>query len=251
VIRVADCVAALTIRHAILLGFCILFGCRGVREPSPRAVAAVPADPITVVRNGGDPVSSLRATFVASVRRGDSLERARGVLLVSKPDRFRLRLSSLFGFTILDYLSNAGHDRLWLASADRVLVGDEISRSASFSPEAVRWIFLRQREGLDGGCFAKGSGDEALVECTDDRGAVHYRGYVQRASGLLQREVVLGDDKPRLSVAYSDFRSSSGVRLPYSIDWTEASSGARVEIEVDRYEVDPSFTPNSFTPTAH
>jgi hypothetical protein len=196
----------------------LLLGCGARQTPSRQVDTTVPNDPLTVVRNGGDPVTSLRATFLASVRRGDSIERARGVLLVSKPDRFRLRLSSLFGFTIFDYLSDAGDDRLWLASADRILVGDEISRAASFSPDAIRWIFLRQRGRLQSSCREREAGDDALVECTDDHGDLRYRGYVQRASGLLLREVVLDEAQPRLTVAYADYRPTADVRLPYSIE---------------------------------
>lgn len=235
-------------RCVLFLCFSMLFGCSGLREPVPvPAAAVVPSDPIAVVRNGGDRVTSLRATFLASVHRGDALERARGVLLVSKPDRFRLRLSSLFGFTILDYLSSKGDDRLWLASADRILLGDEIAESASFSPDAVRWIFLRERGDPRSECEEAEGGDDAMVECRNAEGRVTYRGYVQRSSSLLEREVLL-DDGPRLTVVYGDYRPTSGVRLPYSIEWTEAASGARVEIQVDRYEVDPWLADELFAP---
>jgi hypothetical protein len=205
-------------------------------------------DPLAVVRDGGDGATSLRATFLARMRRGDSTERARGVLLVRKPDRFRLRLSSLFGLTILDYVSNAGDDRLWLASEERVLAGDEIARSASFSPAAVRLIFLRKLGVWQRDCREGVEPDEAVVECMDERGRVHYRGYVERTSGLLRREIVLDEEQPRLTVAYGDYRPASGLRLPYAIEWSEISSGARVEIEIDRYEVDPPLRDELFAP---
>jgi outer membrane lipoprotein-sorting protein len=232
--------------RAIWLCTVLLVGCGAAPTPSPEPFAVVPADPTTVVRNGGDPVTSLRATFLARVRTGDGVESARGVLLVSKPDRFRMRLSSLFGLTILDYLSNSDDDRLWLASADRILVGDEIARSAAFSPDAVRWIFLRHRR-LQQSCVEINGGDDAVVECTDGPGRVIYRGYVQRSSGLLQREIMF-DERPQLTVTYGDYRVTEGVRLPYSIEWIEAASGVRVRIEVSRYEVAPRLSDELFAP---
>jgi len=213
-------------------------------------VASGAIDPITVVRNGGDRVSSLRATFVASVRHGDSTERVSGVLLMSKPDRFRMRLSSLFGFTVLDYLSNAGDDRLWLASADRMLVGDEISRSGSFSPDSVRWIFLRQRDALPDECTESEQGDKAMVDCRDADGSRTYVGYVRRESGLLQSEILFEHDDRRLSIEYGDFRSTGGVRLPYSIGWLDGRSGITVDIDIDQYDVDPQLPAELFAPMA-
>lgn len=230
---------------------CLLVGCEVVRQSGQEPmVAPGPIDPITVVRNGGDRVSSLRATFAASVRRGDSTERVRGVLLMSKPDRFRMRLSSLFGFTVLDYLSNAGDDRLWLASAEKTLVGDEISQSGSFSPDSVRWIFLRQRDALPGECTEGGHDSDAVVDCRDADGVRTYVGYVRRDSGLLGSEVLFEHGERRVSIEYDDFRPTGGVRLPYSISWLDALSGAVVDIAIDRYEVDPQLAVGLFAPMA-
>jgi hypothetical protein len=50
-------------------------------------------------------VRSLRARF-SSVARTSGVERAAdGVLLIAKPDRFRLRLMLPFGITVFDYLN--------------------------------------------------------------------------------------------------------------------------------------------------
>lgn len=237
-------------RRGLLIACCFLAGC-GASHPVPPVESPVgsPADALSVVRNGGDPVSSLRATFTARVHRGDSNQRANGVLLVQKPDRVRLRLSSPLGFTILDYTSNGGSDRLWLASEDRTLSGDELTSTTSFSPDAVRWIFLRgDRFGED--CRERDAPEWIIVECGDQSGAPRYRGYVQRDSRLLLREVILDGDEPRLTVVYADYRPTAGVRVPYSIEWTETKLSTRVTIDIDSYEVNPELPVRLFTPPA-
>lgn len=233
-------------RLAVVPGVCVFVACASAPVAPP---AFVPADrdALDVVRDGGDTVSSLRATFVARVERGDQSERARGVLLVSKPQRFRLRLSSLFGFTILDYISDAGDDRLWLAAADRILAGDEISRAGLFSSDSARWIFLRERGLLSGGCREVAGETETVVECRAG-GTVSYRGYVDNHSRLLTREVVFADGAPELTIHYRDHRATQGVRLPYGIEWIEEAKGTRVEIEIDRYEVNPVLSAAVFAP---
>lgn len=229
-----------------MLSLSLLVSCGASREPEPAVQTSGSA--LRVISDGGDRVSSLRATFVARIRSGDVAERVRGILLVSKPERFRLRLSSIFGFTILDYLSDAGAERLWLLSEDRVLVGEDISHSGLLSTDAVRWVFLRQGSRFKG-CRQRGAGRDTLVECRDHQGRVAYRGYVENDTLLLVREEILGPDRPALRIAYSDHRATQGVRLPYRIEWTEDASGARVEIDIDRYEVDPRLSSEMFAPT--
>jgi len=234
-------------RPTLLSLSCLLVACASGRDPA-RSLRPVEANPFEVVRRGGDALTSFRAQFVSTMTRGDVSERARGVLLVSKPERFRLRLSSLLGFTILDYTSDAGNDRLWLASENRALEGEEISRSGWFSTESVRWIFLREDTGFQRDCRQLAAGVETMVECRDERGGVAYRGYVDNGSNLLFRETVFDGATPRLTVEYRDYRAVQGVRLPYKIEWTEGANGVRVEIDVDRYEVDATLPPHLFAP---
>lgn len=234
-------------RQGLLIACCFLAGCGASHLSPAESPVGAPADALSVVRYGGDPVSSLRATFTARVHRDESSQRASGVLLVQKPDRVRLRLSSPLGFTILDYTSNGGSDRLWLASEDRTLSGDELTSTASFSPDAVRWIFLRgDRFGED--CRERDAAEWIVVECGDRSGARRYRGYVQRDSRLLLREVILDGGEPRLTVAYADHRSIAGIRMPYSIEWIETKLATRVSIDIDRYEVNPELPVRLFMP---
>jgi len=227
-------------RHSLLV-MSLILGCAGERPALVPEGLTTPRDALAVVRTGGDPVSSLRATFTARVQRNDTAERVRGVLLVRRPDRFRMRLSSLLGFTILDYTLDGEADRLWLAGRDEVLSGAEIPAGMSLSPEAVRWIFLRADERLERGCHETAADGTALVECADDAGIPLYRGYVQRSSGLLEREIVFEENAARLTVSYGDYRPTAGVRLPYSIEWIEAEPLTRVVIDIDTYEVNPDL----------
>jgi hypothetical protein len=228
-------------KRASSLILTLLLGCAVERQAPAPPPPGPSRDALAVVRDGGDPVSSLRATFTARVERGDTTERARGVLLVRRPDRFRMRLSSLLGFTILDYTVEGDRQRLWLAGRKEVLSGSEIPAATSLSPAAVRWIFLRNDARLDHGCEERAAGSAILVECRDEGGVPVYRGYVRTSSGLLEREIVYEGQAPRLTVSYDDFRPIGGARLPHSIEWLEASTLTRVVIEVQRYEVNPDL----------
>jgi hypothetical protein len=237
------------IRRDLLVIGCLLSACGATRPPAAEPAPTIPvADAVSVVRNGGDPVSSLRATFTARMSRGDASQSARGVLLVQRPDRVRLRISSPLGLTILDYTSDRGSDRLWLASESRTLSGDELASATSFSPETVRWIFLRGES--DGRCTENEMEQWIVVECGDESGAPRYRGYVQPDLRLLRREELLEAGRPRLTVEYAEHRATAGVRLPYSIVWTEAAPETRVVIDIDAYEVNVDLSPALFVPPA-
>lgn len=158
-----------------------------------------------------------------------------------------MRLASPLGFTVLDYTIDGGEERLWLASEGRVVGGDELASVASFSPDAVRWIFLRQGH-LDSHCRQRPAGEEITVECGTAVGA-EYRGHVQSGSGLLLREVVLREGEPLLTVRYGNYRVVGSVRLPHSIVWAEPRSGTRVDIEIRAYEVNPELPEELFAPS--
>src|SRR5574340_57689 len=76
------------------------------RRQAPAAPAPLsPAAALAVVEQREAAIHTLRARFTAHSRRGDDTHAADGVLLVKKPDRFRLRLMLPLGLTIFDYVS--------------------------------------------------------------------------------------------------------------------------------------------------
>jgi hypothetical protein len=114
----------------------------------------------------------------------------------------------------------------------------------------VRWIFLRQRDALSGECTESERDHDATVDCRDADGIPTYVGYVHRESALLWYEILFEHGERRMSIQYDDFRPTDGVRLPYSISWLDALSGAAVEIAIDRYEVEPRLPAQLFAPMA-
>jgi outer membrane lipoprotein-sorting protein len=93
---------------AVSLVVLACFGaCTPVRAPAPPTLATTdPAEVLAIVRSREDEIRTLRATFETSTRQDEKLVRTiDGVLLVRKPDAFRLRLSTPLGLTAFDYLS--------------------------------------------------------------------------------------------------------------------------------------------------
>src|SRR5215470_15649499 len=136
------------VRHVcvLLLSIVGVAGCALPPAQLPPVPASVepPSDPATVyatVRQREEAIRTLRAQFSAVVHQGTSERRADGVLLVKKPDRFRMRLLSPFGLTVFDYTSWDAHARMELPLEGKRLDDDEIARAAPFSPADLRPAF--------------------------------------------------------------------------------------------------------------
>lgn len=236
--------------YGLLLLTILLDGCWGVRDyprrPHPVLPAAADAR-LAAVRAREDQVRSLRVRFSSVTRLPGAERSADGVLLVAKPDRFRLRLMLPFGLTVFDYL-NVG-DRTWMA----LPLADEQQRSragefAPFSRDDLGQAFLRGAYAFPGDCVAAACGGEKVsVSC--------------RADGELRRTLLIGEDgvneetsyaagTPRMRIRYADHRDADGFWLPFHITLEYPQRQQSVDITIQQYEVNPTLPDELFRPAA-
>jgi hypothetical protein len=209
------------------------------------------------VRRQEAAVQSLRARFTVRLRHGTEVRNAAGVLLVKKPERFRLRLLSPFGLTVFDYTSWDGHDRMQLPLEGRQFSDAEIAAHATFSPADMREVFLGS-PGAAEECSAQDEGAETVVDCRDGAGALTRVLHIQTATRHVSREVQFGgghpngqpngepNGQPKLIMRFDDYRRVADVELPFTIDLTNPEKGVTIEITVRSYEVNPSLADSLF-----
>ena len=233
------------LRNVAVVCGALMVACR-TRVPAPAVVETglTPDAVYAAVRRQEAQVRALRARFSARVDRAGEVRRADGVLLVKKPDRFRLRLLLPFGPTVFDYTSWDDHDRMQLPLEGRQFSDAEIADHAPFSPGDLRAVFL----GTDGGlrCTAQGDAAETIVECRDREGAVARLIRVQTATRRVAQEVHFVAGQPELIMQFNDYRPVEPADLPFQINLTYPEKHVRLEITVRSYEVNPSLADELF-----
>jgi len=228
-----------------ILVITIVAGCAA--KPAPPV--ALPADPsarLAAVQAQESRVRSLRARFSSVTRLPGGEREADGVLLVAKPDRFRLRLMLPFGFTVFDYL-NVG-DQTWMAlpladAAQRNRMGE----FAPFSREDLGQAFLRGAYAFPGQCDAAqaAAGDVVVVTCREG-GAVRRTLHIG-GTGIVEETSYEGG-AARLVIRYADYRDAGGVSVPFRITMDYPQRQQSVDITIDRYEVNPVLSDDLFRP---
>jgi len=228
-----------------LLLACALVAC--AKQP-PRLGAALPTAPddrLAAVRAGEERIQSLRARFTSTTHLPDGERSVDGVLLVAKPDRFRLRLMLPLGITVFDFLSVG--EQTWIV----LPLGDERRRDAddafaAFSRDDLGAAFLRGAYAFPGTCSASAGGaDEVLVDCVADA-ASHRTIRIDRAG--ITEETSYANDTPRLRIRYADYRDVSGVSVPFHITLEYPQRRQSVDIAIDAYEVNPVLSATAFAP---
>ncbi len=223
----------------------LMAACRA-HVPLPAAAPAdlTPDAVYAAVRRQDAEVQALRARFSARVDRAGEVQRADGVLLVKKPDRFRLRLLLPFGPTVFDYTSADDHDRMELPLEGKGFSDAEIAEHAPFSPADLRAVFL----GTDGGlrCTAQGGVAETIVDCRDHAGALARLIRVQTATRHVGQEVHFVGGEPDLIMQFDDYRQVASVDLPFQISLTYPEKKVRLEITVRSYDVNPILADELF-----
>ena len=213
----------------------------------PRA-PALPAEPearLATVRAREDRVQSLRARFSSVTRLPGAERSADGVLLVAKPDRFRLRLLLPFGLTVFDYL-NVG-EQTWTALplADPQQ-RDGAGEFAPFSRDDLGQAFLRGPFAFPGHCVAAAAAGETVqVTCRD--GDALRRTLLIGRDGIIE-ETSYAAGAPRLLIRYTDYRAVGAVTLPFRITLEYPQRQQSVDITIDRYEVNPPLSDALFLP---
>ncbi len=153
-------------RLGVIVVVCALAACV---QQSPRPTATLPADPaarLSAVRAREEQIRSLRARFTSVTRLPSGERSADGILLVAKPDRFRLRLMLPFGITVFDLVSIG--DTTWIALPLSGGMSDDGDHSfAVFSREDLGAAFLRGPYAFPGSCVAAAAQrDEVVAQCS-------------------------------------------------------------------------------------
>lgn len=234
---------------AAKLGVGLCLAC-GVTSCRPRIVPPAPvsgqADQIyAMVRAREDQVQSLRARFSATVQQGETARRAEGILLIKKPDRFRLRLLSPFGFTVFDYVAQGAHARMELPLEGKQLVDDAIAAQSAFSPLDFRQAFLRGDAAFPGRCVPHVAEAEVVVECSNDTGVLREI-RIARATATVTREISFVDAQPRLIMTFDDYRSVGGMPLPFAIQLSAPERRVTMQIALRTYEINPVLADTLF-----
>jgi outer membrane biogenesis lipoprotein LolB len=212
-----------------------------VAEPEQTPEAAYAA-----VRRQEAAIRTLRAHFSARVRRGTQTRTAEGVLVVKKPDRFRLRLLSPFGLTVFDYTSWDAHDRMELPLEGKRFRDAEIAEHALFSPADMREVFLGSAGDDAARCTVHGGAQETVVDCRDQEGTLVRLTRIQTATRRVAQQVRMRSGQPELVMEFADYRRVGRLELPFKIDLTSPAKAIHLQITVRNYELNPSLPDSLF-----
>jgi hypothetical protein len=210
----------------------------------------LPADPgarLTAVMVREDAIRSLRARFDSVTHLPSGDRSATGVLLVTKPDRFRLRLMLPFGITVFDYLNVGTQSWIALPLADAA-ARDRAGEFAPFSRDDLGQAFLRGSYAFPGQCAAAPAPDGDVVVTCRVEGDVR-RTPLIGSHGIVE-EASYADGAIRLRLRYGDYRPVSGIAMPFRIDLEYPQRQQSVAITIDGYEVNPSLPAGLFEPLA-
>ena len=221
-------------------------------SPAPAAPVLETTDAATIlagVRERENDVHSLRATFESITTENDEIQReSDGILLVRKPDMFRLRLTTPFGLTAFDYLSRP--DGVHVVSP--YAASDAAHASPlPFSEDELRAIFLRGDQAFPEQCAGTiARPDELTVDCRARSGALLRTIIIDVPTGQIREERSYRDGELSLLLQNDDYRAAGPAYLPYRIVLTYVPTNTRVDILIRSYEVNPQLDERLFAPVA-
>lgn len=229
-------------RRRLLAGIALCLWAVACSSKSPTGVSPVKLEPeraIHLALTRFSEATTLRSRFHATAVVDGSARDAEGVLIVSRPDQFRLRLFSSFGLSFFDYVERGG--RAWAAFPGVSGTSDPGAAAQMFAPSGLGSVFLGRRDVVMARC-AIGS----TARCRGGDGDVEVD--LERAVILSERRRLPGGDE--LSLEYSDYRVVDGLTLPFRIVTEYPARKLSLRIDVSRYEVNPTFPAEMFTPPA-
>jgi hypothetical protein len=197
------------------------------------------------VRAAEDRVHTLRAQFNSTTHTRDGERSADGVLLVAKPDRFRLRLMLPFGLTVFDYLEVGEQSWLVLPLASSEDLANA-KAAVPLSRQDLGEAFLRGTYAFPGECVAS-DGNDADVAVSCRAGGELLRTLAIDRDGISEETSYAGGDV-RLRIRYSDYREVSGIALPFRILLEYPQRQQAVDIAIRQYEVNPALPAELFEP---
>jgi hypothetical protein len=229
---------------------CLAAACAPRMAPPPVLVAADPTEVFAVVRQRENTIHSMRARFSATVYQGENVRRAEGVLLVKKPERFRLRLLSPFGFTVFDYVTYGTHASMELPLEGKRLIDGEIAAQSAFSPVDLRQAFLRGEAAFPGRCTPRGTENEVTVDCRSESGEALREISIAGATATVTREISFAGEQPSVVTTFSDYRMVDAMPLPFTIELSAPQRHVTMQIVLRSYEINPALADALFDPAA-
>jgi outer membrane lipoprotein-sorting protein len=231
----------------VLLGGLLCGACatRPLPQP-PRAPATAPGALLARLQAQEDSVRTLRVRFSSVARYGDAERTADGVLLVKKPDRFRVRLFAPFGFTVLDYTSVRGEVHVTLPLQGERLTGADLPADGGLAPVELRQAFLRAAAGVAQGCDARAADGNVLVSCRDTAGTLVRTLRIDPATGWVREEVNFLGGQSRSVTRFGDYRPVDALQLPFAIEMIDTQRPVAITITVRGYEVNPVLADELF-----
>lgn len=227
--------------------------CSPPSSPSPRLPpeASSPEAILRLVRQRERRIRSLRARFVAVTAHDGKERHADGVLLVHKPDRFRLRLFLPLGVTVLDYVSVGSRAQLSLPLQGRFTSEPPDGDYAPFSREDLGEAFLRGSHAFPGTCMPRRAGSDSgvVVVCRSSAGSILRRIRIDASTATIREETSYAGGMPRMTIRFGDYRETDGTPLPEEIEMSYPGRRLSVSISIRRYELNPSLSDALFAMT--
>lgn len=200
---------------------------------------------LACVRAREDAVTSLRARFTSTMRRDGESHASTGVLLVSKPERFRLRLMLPFGLTVFDCVKDGEEVHTTLP-----LQGGGDPASLPLPQLDLEEAFLRGAYAFPGRCEASRAPEGlTVVSC----GGVDERQRLLRldpATATIVDETSYENGEPRMVLHYGDYRLVPGTTavMPYQIHLEQPARRITLDIAIERYDLNPTLAAALFRP---
>jgi len=218
--------------------------------PALPACGETPAEVLACARAREDAVASMRARFKATMQRDGESNATTGVLVVSKPDRFRLRLMLPFGLTVFDGVKNGTTLQMSLPlQGGTVQPGNGVP--TPFLAADLEEAFLRGSYAFPGTCEAarEEEGDAVVVRCHDADGALRRVLHLDPTRATIRDEISYEAGAVRMTLRYDDYRPiAPGIVMPYSIRLGQPTRRITLAIEIERYEINPSLPDALFQP---
>ncbi len=231
-------------------------GCAAAPPPRPRTPFDLPSVPLDIVeaqelldrlRAREERIASLEADVTMTLvneRRGRT-DRLTGTIAARRPDRYRIRLRGPLGILASDLVLVGTRFRMDIPVFGRTKQGstDDPRRPRGVPAEALARTLLWRLPGrLD--CARRGVYD--LLVLID--GATRTEVTVDRQASAI---VILGErtwrDGALVSwLVYGRHDETSGVLLPYRIDFGSPYDGLRARIDVRSYRVNPALDDATF-----
>jgi hypothetical protein len=216
----------------------------------PRQVSADPDALLAAVRERESRIRTLRARFTARTSSEGEKRTSDGVLLVKKPNGFRLRLTMPLGLTVFDYVSWGEHSQVSLPLEDRIVSGPAADHFGPLSRQDLGQSFLRGPKVFPGACVGHDGNYQPgiLFMCHDASGTLLRQILIDERTAAIIEETSYDHGEPRMVLRFDDYRPVEGVYLPHRIALWYPRRLMSAEIAIQRYDVNPDLTDALFEP---